>query len=1097
MATQEKTWNVANRMHSQKDSDNPAVNHIITGADEIYDDAKGAKQSDINAQNDAALADRYTKGETYSKEQLDALITTPDVNYVTVATFADLPQTGEADTVYRVSFYDGTQVDASKYALYAWNGATYQLLAVRSAVGEVFDVSEYNSGATYETLTAALNAVPVSVRKGGMSIKFVLSSDNKYVEWRYTSSSITNADISNIGNWIGVDEEPVAESHNLVESKGVRISLDKVRGTFDFSTNPNTYYYTVSGKSNNLYRLRTYPIPVNVGDKFTYRITCISNTYEIAALNNNKELVVSASVIGNNSRNIKNYTVPSGISYVIFTSGSSNTDIHEVYSEEGIISQLNSTKEELQSEIESLNEYVVDKIALTLIRWDDSPELPYGINANSYTTSILDTHKIFPVEGGSILRVKRSTANSYFAFVKSNAPAVPGEIPDLADGEIIRVITSIEQSFTVPSDAKYIVITSTTGGDLKKPLLLTIDRYDLLNSIGISYEKKVDKTPSIYKTIVSSANNPFYDDIKELYIPNKFLSGADKVIFSCTGAVPNTSIHLVSYSGSTVIWQSRTYEFEKVNNKAIKLKCTVAGGSASLNDIVGYVVFSDVEHFSNNPRSLNDNLEITLENNYLVCWPIISYQFAKDNSDEGDIVERLETVEEGLETVEERLTVGLSLPPIIYAVEGDNLQIYHRNVIKAVNYKNYSIIVLCDYGKNFPRYYEFKPTSEHVGQTKTLTYKLFDNNNNLLAERSSILKIVSKPVNSPSTPINILTLGASVTVSHNMAINRELNRRLTSSSGNNTPYNPTGLGLSNINLIGRKENNGIHQEASGGWGWTVFSSNNFKFIRFEVSNVTLLNLGDTYSISGVSISSTYYLTIIEINVTEGSGNILCDVNGGYAYPTGTIPSSGNLNIINGTGDNIISYSSFSNENGNPLWNDSLNRLDFKNYSNLYCSGADISILQSFMGLNDFRTIQSVDTKVENNLKPIIRQYHLDYPNGKVILGACEMFDITGGMGASYGATPTNNWYERAMAFWYYAEKLYELARNEEFADYVIVTGGTLYEFDCENAYPYRNANVNNRIDRTEMVGSNGAHPTEDGVKMFSDAFYRCICSEIL
>ena len=292
MATQEKTWNVANRLHSQKDSDNPEVNHIIAGADEIYDDTKGAKQSDINAQTDAALSERYTKDETYSKEQLDALITTPDVNYVTVATFADLPQTGEANTIYRVSFYDGSQVDASKYALYAWDGTSYQLLAVRSAVGEVFDVSEYNSGATYETLTAALAAVPASVQRGGMSIKFIQLTPATYsivkteglteqptgtkvqealaitdgtytaaqlpVEapattatyWMavtetvdgvetttYTSWVITKAtndskeyvqyrlmaaDWSNVvGDWQGVDSEPIAGSRNLVESRGV------------------------------------------------------------------------------------------------------------------------------------------------------------------------------------------------------------------------------------------------------------------------------------------------------------------------------------------------------------------------------------------------------------------------------------------------------------------------------------------------------------------------------------------------------------------------------------------------------------------------------------------------------------------------------------------------------------------------------------------------------------------------------------------------------------------------------------------------------------------------------------------------------------
>ena len=262
MATQEKTWNVANRLHSQKDSDNPEVNHIIAGADEIYDDTKGAKQSDINDQTDAALAERYTKRETYSKEQLDALITTPDVNHVTVATFADLPQTGEANTIYRVSFYDGTQVDASKYALYAWNSATYQLLAVRSAVGEVFDVSEYNSDATYETLAAALAAVPASVQRGGMSIKFILRTNtgteeepvyhDEYVQYllKNTAWSIIPSDwestdgnntihindaqqlsdtqkaqaLANMGI-NGIDDDPIADSNNLVRSGGVQKEL--------------------------------------------------------------------------------------------------------------------------------------------------------------------------------------------------------------------------------------------------------------------------------------------------------------------------------------------------------------------------------------------------------------------------------------------------------------------------------------------------------------------------------------------------------------------------------------------------------------------------------------------------------------------------------------------------------------------------------------------------------------------------------------------------------------------------------------------------------------------------------------------------------
>ncbi len=63
MATQEKTWNVANRLHSLKDSDNPEVNHIIAGADEIYDDAKGISQDVLN---NAILEEKAYRPADYS-----------------------------------------------------------------------------------------------------------------------------------------------------------------------------------------------------------------------------------------------------------------------------------------------------------------------------------------------------------------------------------------------------------------------------------------------------------------------------------------------------------------------------------------------------------------------------------------------------------------------------------------------------------------------------------------------------------------------------------------------------------------------------------------------------------------------------------------------------------------------------------------------------------------------------------------------------------------------------------------------------------------------------------------------------------------------
>ena len=165
--------------------------------------------------------------EIYSKTEVNGLITTPNQQYVTVPTFAFLPATGSVDTIYRVSNYNGStdQVDATMYSEYAWNGSFYTFLCVKSQVGEVFDITAYNSNTKYADLSAALGTngvnIPESLRRGGMSVKFVQNSDNKYVQFRYMSSLTAAADFTNIANWQGVDDEPTAGSDNLVKSGGV------------------------------------------------------------------------------------------------------------------------------------------------------------------------------------------------------------------------------------------------------------------------------------------------------------------------------------------------------------------------------------------------------------------------------------------------------------------------------------------------------------------------------------------------------------------------------------------------------------------------------------------------------------------------------------------------------------------------------------------------------------------------------------------------------------------------------------------------------------------------------------------------------------
>lgn len=90
----------------------------------------------------------------------------------------------------------------------------------------IYDISQLNGGIVFESLQSLLSSsnldtlIPTSIRRGGMSIRFVQSSDNKYVQYRLMFSTFTTAQFTNTANWQGVDEEPTVGSDNLVESGG-------------------------------------------------------------------------------------------------------------------------------------------------------------------------------------------------------------------------------------------------------------------------------------------------------------------------------------------------------------------------------------------------------------------------------------------------------------------------------------------------------------------------------------------------------------------------------------------------------------------------------------------------------------------------------------------------------------------------------------------------------------------------------------------------------------------------------------------------------------------------------------------------------------
>lgn len=104
----------------------------------------------------------------------------------------------------------------------------------------IYDVTANNDGATFPSLSALLSSknlstlIPTSVRHGGMSIRFVQSSDNKYVQYRLMNQNWSNV----VTDWQGVDDEPIARSNNLVKSGGVYKELyEEMYNDMPFDTN--------------------------------------------------------------------------------------------------------------------------------------------------------------------------------------------------------------------------------------------------------------------------------------------------------------------------------------------------------------------------------------------------------------------------------------------------------------------------------------------------------------------------------------------------------------------------------------------------------------------------------------------------------------------------------------------------------------------------------------------------------------------------------------------------------------------------------------------------------------------------------------------
>lgn len=97
----------------------------------------------------------------------------------------------------------------------------------------IYDISAAHNNTKYADLSDALGTnggnIPQEYKKGGITVRFVRTYDNKYVQYRYMGTDVTTAAFTNVANWQGVNVELVTNGkYNLVEGNGVSSVINSI-----------------------------------------------------------------------------------------------------------------------------------------------------------------------------------------------------------------------------------------------------------------------------------------------------------------------------------------------------------------------------------------------------------------------------------------------------------------------------------------------------------------------------------------------------------------------------------------------------------------------------------------------------------------------------------------------------------------------------------------------------------------------------------------------------------------------------------------------------------------------------------------------------
>lgn len=417
----------------------------------------------------------------------------------------------------------------------------------------------------------------------------------------------------------------------------------------------------------------------------------------------------------------------------------------------------------------------------------------------------------------------------------------------------------------------------------------------------------------------------------------------------------------------------------------------------------------------------------------------------------------------------------ITIPSVVYAVVGTELNLWNDAISFSADRGlasplNYQVVWTCNRGLITDRCFRYNPAAADAGNTFNCTCSLYSISGALLKTKTFQIKVLSKSALASAKRIVFFGDSLGATTASSLYVVFHDATRFTG-----TP--PTMLGT---------RGDEVKYEAVGGYTWADYATAGTYAYRVSVSGVSSVGLGAQYSI--VINGSTVQLTVREVNITGGTGNILLEA--AYGAQVANFPATGTLTKVSGTGDASISFTNGFQESGNPLWNSNTNQLDIALYRTRLglTSAQKLDAVAFQFGLNDAYNVANVTSYIQ----ALYNAFIADNPNCLFIVG---LPPISGndfnGAGDNYGAS-TNPIAHNIKMFNF--RKLYNSLVGSGMPNLRISTAGM--GVDRWFGYPFGTREISQRYTTTEQYHDNYVHPATSGYRQLGDGYFAAFVSSL-